>query len=536
MSKIHRIILHGHTAQVIKPSNYSDLASYGNPQKFFGGLTEEQNDLYFINCVLTEERGNLNGLWFTQPLLISKHSSARLKPFNFAHDSTDVIGVMYDSAICDEDNRVIDLAKEVEIRDGNAFHNLKGPYYKGEGKIRVNVAAVLYSKIGKGKVSSIIKKIEDGEQLAVSMECWVRDYDFYLLGEDGSIEFAEGSKSSYLHEFVNKEFAGRIVYKVPQIEGFLFGGIGQVENGACPASVILTAEADRNYNEVEGNSTFDCLDKKTVSLLVASLKEEEVEENTNENKIDERVNQMALKDEKKEAASGTEQLTSELVSQSVNTGDMLESFSKLSQNFASSQEENESLKISLSEKDQQIATISSEKEELNKKLSETEGQLETEKKNSASALNSWKYLAKIYREERDLVQANLLPSEEEMLAVFSAEDFNDESFTNFTTTIKDKFEQAQKEKEDLKRICKAEILGLPETATDEEIKQAEDKLKENQAAKEKANLMPEKSGQEEEVKIIAASQETKEEKKVTSSGAVIEISDTQTKKVETITI
>ena len=530
-NKSQRVVLKGHTAGLIDSSSFRSVSEYGNPQKLFGELAKEQSDLFFVNCVLTEEGGNKNGLWFTQPLIIQKHASARLKPFNFAHEFQNIIGVMYDSAICDESNNLINLAKEISMQDGPDYHKVRGPYCNNEEKVlRVNVAAALYSRLGKGEVSNIIRKIEDGKEVAVSMECWVAHYDYYLMSPDGSIEFADGPTHSHLSDYVGKEFAGKMVYKVPRTDGFLFGGIGQVDRGACPASVILAAAEDRNSDEAEGNSAFDCLDSETVKKLVASLTD-----GANELKEQKTEGETKMPDAPDPNKTGE---NAQSQSGAIDVAALMNLHTKTSQELGAAQAEVERLSDAVDAKDKQIADyaakVDSMNEEGSKSLSSIKAELDTVKKEAQIA----SYLVKLYRDNYDL--ACIAGSEEVIRHTFSAEDFSDEKFSLFISELKGKQDDKIKEQAALRRSVKCELLGLdPEKASDEEIAKAEEARKEFASHKEEDNSMPEKTEDEgvKGVKAVASAIQAESGRTlVKPQGAVIEATDTATQKVEKITV
>jgi hypothetical protein len=148
------------------------------------------------------------------------------------HDETDIIGHMISSAAMGEDGAIIN---EVPLPD----------------KMDLVTSAVIYKTWGDPdqsiRVNDLIAKIDEG-QLAVSMECVFRNFDYAVVEPDGSHKvIARDENSAFLTKHL-RAYGGNGTYEGYKIGRLLrdlyFSGKGLVDKPANPRSVILPKEVN----------------------------------------------------------------------------------------------------------------------------------------------------------------------------------------------------------------------------------------------------------------------------------------------------
>jgi hypothetical protein len=148
------------------------------------------------------------------------------------HDETDIIGHMISSAAMDENGAIIN---ELPLPE----------------KMDLVTSAVIYKTWGdptqSDRVNSLISKIDEG-QLAVSMECVFRNFDYAIIEPDGSHKvIARDENSAFLTKHL-RAYGGTGTYEGYKIGRLLrdlyFSGKGLVDKPANPRSVILPKEVN----------------------------------------------------------------------------------------------------------------------------------------------------------------------------------------------------------------------------------------------------------------------------------------------------
>jgi outer membrane murein-binding lipoprotein Lpp len=148
------------------------------------------------------------------------------------HDETDIIGHMISSAAMAEDGAIIN---ELPLPE----------------KMDLVTSAVIYKTWGdpdqSSRVNDLIAKIDEG-QLAVSMECVFRNFDYAVVEPDGSQKvIARDENSAFLTKHL-RAYGGTGSYEGYKIGRLLrdlyFSGKGLVDKPANPRSVILPKEVN----------------------------------------------------------------------------------------------------------------------------------------------------------------------------------------------------------------------------------------------------------------------------------------------------
>lgn len=227
-----------------------------------------QADLYYLNSILVSAGWNKNDDVFDVADLWAARETPVDKPFNYMHDETDIIGHMISSAAMAEDGAII--------------NDLPLPE-----KMDLVTSAVIYKTWGdpaqSGRVNDLIAKIDEG-QLAVSMECVFRNFDYAIIEPDGSKKvIARDDNSAFLTKHL-RAYGGTGSYEGYKVGRLLrdlyFSGKGLVDKPANPRSVILPKEV----NPFKPENTFSTLamevvmpeDNSALSVAteVSALKEE----------------------------------------------------------------------------------------------------------------------------------------------------------------------------------------------------------------------------------------------------------------------
>ncbi len=535
-----RQVLHGFTAGIIDPSTFTkeQANDYGNPAKFFDAIASDQADLNFVSCVLTEEGTNNNGADFTRELLIARHASARLKPFNIEHNKTEIIGTIYDSALADENNNIIDPESLKVNEDGSIS-------YDGEGKIRVLVAAVLYNMIGRDEVPRIVQEVKSGSRVDVSMECWFTDWNYVLIDKSGNTETVKASENSkYLLDYVGKEWNGRKVIQRFSKENFIFGGIGQVSKGACPASVFLAAANLREADEIEGPSAFDKLNFKSVESLYSILTDEQKEqlnELVSASNNTEGANEMKVKRLDKDGNPVLDSQGKEIfdeVSKNENPNSLVASIQEQAITIADQRNTINDLQNKLEEEEKKVSNLNEQVETAAASEKERADKLEADLEKVSSEAKSYMYMNKFMKEHSNLKIEN----ESETLKMFASKDFDDNAFKNFIANLENEVKEKEEASAKLQRQTLCELFGLnPESATDKDIEDAKASLKSKITVEGEQPDTPVKSedntAQANQVKNSAQASSSKIDlNKFSGSGFTIHTHDTETGKKEEITI
>ena len=191
-----------------------------------------QEDLYYLNSILVSAGWNKNDDVFDVADLWNARETPIDKPFNYMHDSNDIIGHMISSAAMLEDGTIF---KDGDLPD----------------RMDLVTSAVIYKVWSDPdqteRINNLISKIDKGE-LAVSMECVFRNFDYALISPSGDVVVrARDENSAFLTKHLRAyggsgEYQG---YKIGRLlRDLYFSGKGLVDKPANPRSIILPKEVN----------------------------------------------------------------------------------------------------------------------------------------------------------------------------------------------------------------------------------------------------------------------------------------------------
>jgi hypothetical protein len=190
----------------------------------YGFELDSQVDLLYVSSCLVTTGINSNDDIFLPDELWTARKTPVLKPFNWQHESTDILGVMY----------------------GVAARNLKGEVIDLEGTTPQE-AYELYSEAAIYKLIQPARAIEITERakansLFVSMEAWFDDYDFGLI-KGGHVQIVKRTEATAWldkHLRANGGDGNYDKYRVGRVlRNFTFGGCGFVDVPANKRSLIF---------------------------------------------------------------------------------------------------------------------------------------------------------------------------------------------------------------------------------------------------------------------------------------------------------
>ena len=517
--KYMRQVLHGAAIPCASFAGDGVHTEFGDIRKVFGSESGNQYDLQFIKAGLTNEGSNNNSFFFPPELLVAKHVTARLKPFNLKHKETDIIGVIFDSAIADHENRILDL------NSGDIVITENGKLEIGADVVRplqVMVACALFGLVYPEEVNQIVSRVEAGEKVDVSMECWYRDFDFLLENAETQEKrfLKRNSENAYLDDMIGAQVGEEFVRRVPNIEGFLFGGIGQVSKGACPDSVIVAVASDFNNENVIGDSAFSSSGIELIKTFAAESVSSEIEKSISEDFI----KGAESMDPKKKTEEEETSLSVQAVKTEGSLKEHLETISMQASKLGVLENKNEELANKVLVLETQVAEANKASEETadaeNKELTKVNAELVDAKKQ----LRGFANLVTILENHSELA-TDLGESMSEVAVLL--QDKDDESLKSFIET-REKAKAAKDENEkEIARKAKTIALGLSEDASEEDIAAAQTKaiaalkgseapngdkpgapLNDEEPSKEDAD----DKGKPEEAKIVMTDSETGEDR------------------------
>lgn len=239
---------------------------------------EPQPDLYYLRTILVSVGWNANDDVFGKEIVWSARHTPEDKPFNFEHNSKDIIGHMTSAYAVDEKYDLIDDdTPEEEIPD--QFHILTGAVlYKGYQDTKEDIE----------RMEKIIAEIEEGKWF-VSMEAIFTSFDYALQDKTtGESQIVSRNKdTAFLTKYL-RSYGGNGEYKNYKIGRYLknivFCGKGLVRNPANKDSVIILdtykfadapivakliekEEKEKNVKNLEKNEKVEINSEKTVYIV-----------------------------------------------------------------------------------------------------------------------------------------------------------------------------------------------------------------------------------------------------------------------------
>lgn len=185
----------------------------------------KQSDLLHVEAVLVSEGLNDNDDGFTREELKQALASPVLKPMNWQHKDSQILGAMY----------------AVEARDfeGNAVAEI------GDEPVELIIQGVVWHHLPhiKATAEEIVSRIQKGD-LFVSMECWFDNYEFGLYTQAGELYdlIPRNDDTAFLDGYLRAnggvgKYNGMRIGRA--LSGINFGGVAFVDRPANKRSHIL---------------------------------------------------------------------------------------------------------------------------------------------------------------------------------------------------------------------------------------------------------------------------------------------------------
>jgi hypothetical protein len=204
-------------------------------QRLAGRCQGEFNErtLFPLKSVLVTSGWNRNDHVFERGQLWAARHTPEDNPFNYEHDSSDIIGHITANYCVDEQGSLV--AEDTSEEDLPAKYHVVTP-------------AVLYrlwDEPGRQeRMDKILAELPEGKWF-VSMECLFDDFDYAVVTAAGEQKVvARNSETAFLTKHL-KVFGGSGKYEGARVgmllKGIVFCGKGLVRNPANPDSVILSA-------------------------------------------------------------------------------------------------------------------------------------------------------------------------------------------------------------------------------------------------------------------------------------------------------
>ena len=232
---------------------------------------QDQADLLHIEAVLVSEGINDNDDAFTRDELKRAISSPLLKPMNWKHDDTEILGAMYAVEARDMQGNPLTVA---EIDDQ---------------PIELIIQGVIWHHLPHIKVTAeeIVQRVEQGD-LFVSMECWFDNYDYGFYTQAGELfdTVARTPGTAFLDGYLRAN-GGTGRYNNMRIgralSGVSFGGVAFVDKPANKRSLILNHFAFDPIKQSEGaNVNGDGLEDQVTTKTTLYSNKEPLEVNMND--------------------------------------------------------------------------------------------------------------------------------------------------------------------------------------------------------------------------------------------------------------
>lgn len=226
-------------ANVINPNSNEFKAIASSLKDKYGFDLKPQMDLLYVRSCLVSAGDsvgvNENDDIFTREEAWAARETPVMKPFNWQHQDTDIVGVMYSVEARDTDGNVLDI------------HDATPP----DCDFDLWVEAAIFSLVHENRATEI-KARADNDSLYVSMEAWFDDYNYGFCEDDNLSKVVSRNKStSYLDKHLRVS-GGTGNYRDPEsnqdvrigrvLSSITFGGCGFVDRPANKRSVIDTAE------------------------------------------------------------------------------------------------------------------------------------------------------------------------------------------------------------------------------------------------------------------------------------------------------
>ena len=249
-------------AELLEPNSAEFKAVASSLQDRYGFELKPQMDLLYVrSCLVSAGKDvgvNDNDDIFTREEAWAARHTPVLKPFNWQHQDTDIVGVMYTVQARSLDGDILDITDEtVPDCDFDLY-----------------VEAAIFRLIHEDRANEIEARSKAGS-LYVSMEAWFDDYSYGFFDKDSGLQKAvsRNQNTSFLDKCLRAN-GGAGVYRDPEsnqdvrigrvLRSITFGGCGFVDRPANKRSKIEEAEPMISFAEQDAESQVERLLKKVL--------------------------------------------------------------------------------------------------------------------------------------------------------------------------------------------------------------------------------------------------------------------------------
>ncbi|MCV0439728.1 MAG: hypothetical protein K5880_13965 [Hydrogenophaga sp.] len=234
-------------AELLKPNTEEFRAVASSLQDSYGFELQPQMDLLYVrSCLVSAGDGvgvNDNDDVFTREEAWAARQTPVLKPFNWQHKDTDIVGVMYTVQARSVDGDILDITDETAP----------------DCDFDLYVEAAIFRLIHEDRAAEIEARANGGS-LYVSMEAWFDDYSYGFFDKDTGLQktVSRTQDTSFLDKHLRAS-GGTGVYRDPEsnqdvrigrvLRSITFGGCGFVDRPANKRSVIEAAEPMNSFAE-----------------------------------------------------------------------------------------------------------------------------------------------------------------------------------------------------------------------------------------------------------------------------------------------
>jgi hypothetical protein len=208
-------------------------------------------DLIYGSAILASTCMNDNDEIFTPEETWAAKNTPIDQPYNYMHERTKIIGHIIDARTLDSDGVRVDEMPEF---------------------FDIEVDFVLYSSVYPEFANEFALQAEAGERF-VSMECFINDFDYGLIQEDGSVTIVARNKETAFLTKSLRRFGGDGTYNGQRIgrviKGIRFVGMGDVDVPANKRSVY-TSLFGKNLRKLEECEIAACICNLKAQRIAAS--------------------------------------------------------------------------------------------------------------------------------------------------------------------------------------------------------------------------------------------------------------------------
>jgi len=258
-------------ASVFVPTHKA-VAQSNDVMEQLGRDTLAQKDLMYVKSVLVTAGVNGNDDVFFVDELWKARKTPILKPLDWKHRDSEIVGVMYS-------------VESYDVASGNLINASAEDYSEA---FEIVTEGVVYKLMFPDRAAIIDKSAKAGE-LFVSMECWFDDYNYVLFKENGEVKrviarnsdtaFLDASLRAYGGEGTFSDSESGEIYRLGRgLLGLTFGGCGFVPIPANTRSVIISVNDERGNNsatEKEKEDYANVLSDEEIAQVMSIIEKQE---------------------------------------------------------------------------------------------------------------------------------------------------------------------------------------------------------------------------------------------------------------------